>query len=73
MRWPDSLRLALGTRGFAREVHAVLARAREKGLDGDELRRLGEEHDLPEFVAAGAFLEQYLTSSTAAAPSTTPT
>jgi superfamily I DNA/RNA helicase/RecB family exonuclease len=60
VRWPDSLRLALGTRGFAGEVHAVLSRAREKGLDGDELRRLGEEHDLPEFVAAGAFLEQYL-------------
>jgi superfamily I DNA/RNA helicase/RecB family exonuclease len=60
VRWPASLRLALGTRGFAREVHAVLSRAREKGLDGEELRRLGEEHDLPEFVAAGAFLEQYL-------------
>jgi superfamily I DNA/RNA helicase/RecB family exonuclease len=60
VRWPDSLRLALGTRGFAGEVHAVLSRAREKGLDGDALRRLGEEHDLPEFVAAGAFLEQYL-------------
>ena len=73
VRWPDSLRPALGTRGFAREVQAVLSRAREKGLDGDALRRLGEEHDLPEFVAAGAFLEQYLTSSTAAARSTTPT
>jgi superfamily I DNA/RNA helicase/RecB family exonuclease len=60
VRWPDSLRLALGTRGFAREVHAVLSRAREKGLDGDELRRLGEEAGLPELVAAGAFLEQYL-------------
>ena len=24
------------------------------------LRRLGAEHDLPEFVAAGWFLEQYL-------------
>ncbi len=60
VRWPDSLRMALGTRGFAGEVHAVLSRAREKGLDGDALRRLGAEHDLPEFVAAGAFLEQYL-------------
>ena len=30
---PTSLRAAVGTRGFAREVHAVLARAREKGLD----------------------------------------
>ena len=61
MRWPDALRHALGTRGFAREVHAVLSRAREKGLDGEELQRLGETNGLPEFVAAGAFLEQYLT------------
>ena len=61
IRWPDELRHALGTRGFAREVHAVLSRAREKGLDGDELQRLGEANGLPEFVAAGAFLEQYLT------------
>ncbi len=60
--WPESLRAALGTRGFAREVHAVLSRAREKGLDGEALTRLGEEHDLPEFVAAGRFLELYLTN-----------
>src|SRR3954449_6085173 len=60
VRWPDSLRGALGTRGFAHEVQAVLGRAREKGLDGDALRALGETHDLPEYVAAGLFLEQYL-------------
>ncbi|NPC96000.1 ATP-dependent DNA helicase [Nocardioides sp. zg-DK7169] len=62
VRWPDSLARALGTRGFAREVHAVLARAREKGLDGTELSALGREHDLPELVAAGLFLDQYLTN-----------
>src|SRR6476620_9433103 len=50
VRWPDSLRRALGTRGFAREVQAVLGRAREKGLDGEALRALGEEHGLPEYV-----------------------
>ena len=60
MRWPDSLRSALGTRGFAREVHAVLGRAREKGLDGAGLRRLGAEHDVPAYLAAGLFLDQYL-------------
>ena len=60
--WPESLSRALGTRGFAREVNAVLSRAREKGLDGDDLRALGEQHDLPEFIAAGLFLEQYLTN-----------
>ena len=38
----------------------MLGRAREKGLDGAALRELGEAHDLPEYVAAGLFLEQYL-------------
>lgn len=59
--WPESLTRALGTRGFAREVQSVLGRAREKGLDGATLTALGHEHDLPEFIAAGAFLDQYLT------------
>ncbi|WP_203336813.1 ATP-dependent helicase [Nocardioides limicola] len=61
VHWPASLGRALGTRGFAHEVGSVLARAREKGLDGAALTRLGAQHDLPEFVAAGAFLDQYLT------------
>ena len=61
VRWPDSLRRAVGTRGFAVEVQAVLSRAREKGLEGEDLAALGREHDLPAYVAAGAFLEQYLT------------
>ena len=59
--WPEPLRRAVGTFGFVREVQAVLARAREKGLDPAGLRSLGEEHDLPELVAAGLFMEQYLT------------
>ena len=63
---PESVALAgvagraLGTRGFAREVQAVLARAREKGLDGAGSSRSGAATALPEFVAAGLFLEQYL-------------
>ena len=67
--WPASLDRALGTRGFAREVHAVLSRAREKGLDGEALAALGEEHGLPEFVAAGRFLEDYLTCLLYTSPS----
>ncbi len=61
VRWPEGLRRAAATRGFAHEVAAVLGRAREKGLDGDELAELGRRHELPELVAAGHFLEQYLT------------
>src|SRR4051812_22048899 len=60
--WPASLRHALGTRGFAREVHAVLGRAREQGLEPSALRALGEQADAPELVAAGLYLEQYLTN-----------
>jgi len=60
--WPEGLARALGTRGFAREVHAVLSRAREKGLDGEALRALGEAEGVPAYVAAGLFLDQYLTN-----------
>ncbi|MBF4160686.1 ATP-dependent helicase [Nocardioides acrostichi] len=62
VRWPEALGRALGTRGFAREVAAVLSRAREKGLDGPELADLGREHGAPELVAAGLFLDSYLTN-----------
>ena len=60
VRWPDTLRQAVGTRGFAREVLDVLARAREKGLGPEELRRIGRDEGIPEFEAAGLFLDQYL-------------
>ncbi|MGH3412506.1 MAG: ATP-dependent helicase [Marmoricola sp.] len=61
VRWPDALRRALGTRGFAREVHDVIARAREKGLDSADLAAVGTAEDVPELVAAARFMEQYLT------------
>lgn len=58
--WPDGLRAAVGTRGFAREVQDVLARARERGLDPDDLVELGRTEGLPVFEAAGLFMEQFL-------------
>ncbi len=61
VRWPDSLRAALRTRGFAAEVQSVLARAREKGLDAAALTELGRHEDQPAYAAAGLFLDQYLT------------
>jgi superfamily I DNA/RNA helicase/RecB family exonuclease len=60
VRWPEGLRAAVGTRGFAKEVHAVLSRARERGLDPDQLVALGRAERIPEFEAAGLFLGQYL-------------
>ena len=47
-------------RGFAREVHSVLSRARELSLEPDDLVRIGRAEDRPEWVAAGAFMTEYL-------------
>ncbi len=57
--WPPAYDRALGTRGFAREVQAVLSRAREKGLDPVDLKELGQQADAPELVAAATFMQQY--------------
>jgi len=59
-RWPARFAPALRLRGFAREVSDLLDRARERGLDGPAVRRLGAEHDRPEWVAAGTFMDEYL-------------
>ena len=60
VRWPDDLRAALTTRGFADEVRAVLARTRELGLGpralGDFARRTGRQ----DWLAAAGFLQEYL-------------
>ncbi|MFC1432869.1 ATP-dependent helicase [Streptacidiphilus sp. N1-3] len=60
IRWPDELRACLTTRGFADEVRAVLARARELGLGEDALRRFAEGVGRPDWHAAAEFLAQYL-------------
>src|SRR3954452_14890007 len=58
--WPDSMADAVRTRGFAREVQLLLARARERGVSGARLAALGAEVGRPEWVSAGRFLDQYL-------------
>ena len=57
--WPERLRPALGTRGFAEELRDVLMRAAERGLDGKALRHLGRASGRDDWVAAGAFLDRY--------------
>ena len=56
VRWPEALRAAVGTRGFAAEVQSVLARARERGLDPGDLVDLGRREGVPEFEVAGLFM-----------------
>ncbi|MBA2465662.1 MAG: ATP-dependent helicase, partial [Nocardioidaceae bacterium] len=60
VRWPASLSAAVRTRGFAREVQSVLARAQEKGLGFEGLRRLGLREERPELVAAALLMQQYV-------------
>jgi superfamily I DNA/RNA helicase/RecB family exonuclease len=57
--WPNRLRPALATRGFAEELRDVLMRAAERGLDGKALRQLGRRSGRDDWVAAGAFQDRY--------------
>lgn len=59
-RWPDELRMAVPTRGFATQLRALLARTRQLGLDPAELSQIGVVHDRPELVTAGEFFAEYL-------------
>jgi len=59
-RWPDDLRAGLTTRGFADEVRAVLARARELGLGPRALAGFAEASGRPDWRAAAAFYADYL-------------
>ncbi|HEY8979259.1 MAG TPA: ATP-dependent DNA helicase, partial [Streptomyces sp.] len=60
VRWPDELRAALTTRGFADEVRAVLARSRELGLGPGALDAFARRIGRPDWRAAAAFLAEYL-------------
>src|SRR5215472_9698234 len=57
--WPERLRQALATRGFAEELRDILMRAAERGLDGKALRQLGRQCKRDDWVAAGGFLDRY--------------
>jgi superfamily I DNA/RNA helicase/RecB family exonuclease len=57
--WPEQLRPAVGTRGFAAELRDFLLRAAERGLDGSGLTALGGMHGRPDWQAAGRFLDSY--------------
>ncbi len=57
--WPERLRPALATRGFAEELRDLLLRAAERGLDGWQLRRLGQRRGRDDWMAASGFLDRY--------------
>jgi superfamily I DNA/RNA helicase/RecB family exonuclease len=57
--WPADLRPALRTAAFATELRNLLARCAERGVDPQELERLGRRCRRPEWTAAGQFARQY--------------
>jgi superfamily I DNA/RNA helicase/RecB family exonuclease len=57
--WPTHLWPALRTAGFAAELRNLLARCAERGVDAQELQRLGRRCRRPEWTAAGQFAQQY--------------
>ena len=59
-RWPAALAQASGTRAFAAQVRAALARARQLGLDPEDLAGMGAAADRPEWAALGHFFDEYL-------------
>ena len=59
--WPESVRAALGTRAFARQLREVLARARQLSLDPERLAGLAVAAGDETFAAAARFMEDYLT------------
>jgi superfamily I DNA/RNA helicase/RecB family exonuclease len=78
--WPAHLWPALSTAGFATELRNLLARCAERGVDPQELQRLGRRCRRPEWAAAGRFAQQYeqvmllrAAVGTAAPQATTPT
>ena len=57
--WPERVHVALAHAGFRAELRDLLMRAVERGLEPDDLARLGREHDRPEWVAAASVLAEY--------------
>ncbi len=58
--WPAEVRPAVRTRAFTQEVRTGIARARQHGLDPDDLIAMGERTGRPQWVGLGRFFERYL-------------
>ncbi len=57
--WPAELRAALGTAGFAAELRELLTRCAERGVEPQQLERVGRLSGRPEWTAAGRFARRY--------------
>ncbi|GAA4090066.1 ATP-dependent DNA helicase [Actinomadura miaoliensis] len=57
--WPERLRPALATRGFAEELRDFCLRAAERGYGPEELVALGRTRGREDWTAIGRFMERY--------------
>lgn len=57
--WPERLRPALHTDGFAQALRDLIMRAAERGVGPEKLITLGRAHGRDEWVAAGIAYRQY--------------
>ncbi|WP_299571334.1 ATP-dependent DNA helicase [uncultured Williamsia sp.] len=57
--WPERLRPALHTDGFAQALRDLIMRAAERGVGPERLITLGRAHGRDEWVAAGIAYRQY--------------
>jgi len=58
--WPEALRAALTTRGFAEELRAVILRARDLGHDPEDLAGFAQRAERADWRAASRFMAEYL-------------
>jgi superfamily I DNA/RNA helicase/RecB family exonuclease len=58
-QWPERLRPALATRGFAEELRDFCLRAAERGFGPAELIELGRVRGRPDWVSIGGFMDRY--------------
>ncbi|NJC22979.1 superfamily I DNA/RNA helicase/RecB family exonuclease [Arthrobacter pigmenti] len=58
-RWPESLQLALGTRGFRQEVRELFDRVSEYSLHAEDLADFGRRFDRPDWTAAAGLYREY--------------
>ncbi|MBK5217498.1 MAG: UvrD-helicase domain-containing protein, partial [Propionibacteriales bacterium] len=60
--WPEALRPALATRGLARELQALMARARSLGMEPKHVSDIAVAYDRPDWAVAAKVFEGYLTN-----------
>ena len=60
LNWPEDLMAAVGTRGLAEEIRAVMSRARSHIMDPQDLVDLGNSTGRQTWASIGVFMDEYL-------------